>query len=164
MRLEDAALPAEAEALAALNNAAVPAVNGLSPAEILALAAKGTMRVVREDGPDGALLGLLLTMDGRQDYDSLNYRWFQARYSDFLYVDRVIVADAAKGRGVGRLLYEDAIARAAAAGLPHVLAEVNVDPPNPASHAFHARLGFRPLAERLNEREGKVVAMLERAV
>lgn len=160
MRVEDAVLPSEAEALAELNNGAVPNVNALSPAALSALAHKGTTRVVR----DGALLGMVLTMDGRQDYDSLNYRWFQARYSEFLYVDRVIVADAAKGRGVGRLLYEDAIARAAAAGLPYVLAEVNVDPPNPASHAFHARLGFRPLAERLIEREGKVVAMLERTV
>lgn len=161
MRVEDAALPGEAEALAALNNAAVPNVNALSAAELVELAGKGETRVVRDGG---GLLGLILTMDGRQDYDSLNYRWFQARYADFLYVDRVIVAEAAKGRGVGRILYEDALARAAREGLPYLLAEVNVDPPNPASHAFHARLGFRPLAERLNEREGKVVAMLERLV
>lgn len=160
MRVVDGAFPADRDALVALNNAAVPAVNALAPEDLDALAAMGATRLVR----DGAPLGFVLTMDGRQDYDSLNYRWFQARYADFLYVDRIVVAAAAKGRGVGRLLYEDAIRRAAAADLPFVLAEVNVDPPNPASLAFHASLGFRPLAERLNEREGKVVRMLERAV
>ena len=43
-----------------------------------------------------------------------------------------------------------------------VTAEVNEDPPNPESMAFHGKLGFRHLFSRKSPRLGKVVAMLER--
>jgi predicted GNAT superfamily acetyltransferase len=159
--MRDAALPDEAEAILALNNAAVPEVNAIDGAMLDHLAAIGRVRVA---AADGQILAVLVTLPPGQAYDSLNYAWFSARYDDFLYIDRVVVAPDARGSGIGRLLYEDAIVAAAAAGRPFVLSEVNVDPPNPASLAFHERLGFRQVAERLNEREGKTVAMMERAV
>jgi hypothetical protein len=40
------------------------------------------------------------------------------------------------------LLYRDLFARASRAGHCCVVCEVNSDPPNPASDAFHAALGF----------------------
>ena len=43
---------------------------------------------------------------------------------------------------MGRALYEAAFERAASAGAVEVTCEVNVEPPNPDSQAFHARLGF----------------------
>ena len=46
------------------------------------------------------------------------------------------------GTIVGRALYEAAFERAASAGAVEVTCEVNVEPPNPDSQAFHARLGF----------------------
>ena len=50
---------------------------------------------------------------------------------------------------------------AAELGEQRLTAEVNEDPPNPQSMAFHEKLGFRHLLSRMS-RSGKVVAMLER--
>ena len=158
--VEDAEIAREADLILALNNAAIPAVNLLDRPALDVLLRMAHARVARL--PDLQVAGVVLTMTAHEPYDSLNYRWFVDRFDDFLYVDRVIVDTAARGAGVGRALYEDAIRRAREAGQPRVCSEVNVAPPNPQSMAFHERLGFVPIAERLNEREGKVVAMMVR--
>lgn len=160
MRVENANLPADAPAILALNNAAVPAVNALDDAALTALAAMGRLRVVR-DGD--TIAGFLLSLTAGVDYGSLNYRWFTERFDGFFYVDRVVVAPEAQGRGIGRLLYEDLMALAADAGDgERVCAEVNLDPPNPESIAFHERLGFMAICARLNPDAGKTVAMMVR--
>lgn len=160
MIVEDADLPADSRAILSLNNPAVPAVNAIDEAELAAFARMGAVRIVRGDPVAGAIV----LLPPKMPYDSANYAWFNARFDDFLYVDRVIVAAAARGSGVGRALYEDAIAQAARDGRARVCAEVNVEPPNPGSMAFHARLGFSVLAERDNPSAGKRVAMLERPI
>ncbi len=85
----------------------------------------------------------LLAFDQDADYDSVNFLWFKARYPRFAYVDRVAVASHARGRGLARAFYETLFARARAAGHTVVACEVNSDPPNPGSDAFHAAMGFR---------------------
>lgn len=160
--VREADLRRDVERLVTLNNEAVPAVNTLDADAFRALARLGEVRVAADS--EGQILGVVVTLGPGQPYDSLNYAWFLERYENFLYIDRVVVAPEAKGRGIGRRLYEDVFARACTGGRPHVLSEVNVDPPNPDSLAFHTRLGFEKVAERLNEREGKVVAMMVRPV
>ena len=90
----------------------------------------------------GALEAFILAFDQDAAYDSPNFLWFRERYPHFVYVDRIAVAAEARGRGHARQLYEDLFARAAAAGHSLVACEVNAEPPNPASDAFHAALGF----------------------
>ena len=80
--------------------------------------------------------------DETADYDSPNYLWFRARYPRFVYVDRIVVAPAARGRGHARRLYGELVARAIEAGQEQIVCEVNLEPPNPASDAFHAALAF----------------------
>jgi predicted GNAT superfamily acetyltransferase len=76
----------------------------------------------------------------------------------------VVVRPEARGRGVARALYADA-ERLAAAERMHVLCcEVNLDPPNPGSMAFHERLGFAPAGEAIDRRNGKRVRYLSRPV
>ena len=94
---------------------------------------------------NGNVEAFLLVLDHHADEESPNFRWFKARYPRFAYVDRIVVDEAARGRGHARRLYEDLFASAAGLGL--VGCEVNVDPPNPASHTFHATLGFEPVGE-----------------
>jgi len=77
------------------------------------------------------------------DYDSPNYRWFDAHYDAFLYVDRIVVAGSHQGRKLGALLYEDLFAFARASQVPRVTCEFDIEPPNEASRRFHARFGFR---------------------
>lgn len=95
--------------------------------------------------PDGA--GFLLAFDEGADYESRNFLWFRARYSRFVYIDRVIVDPAARGQGVARRLYAALYAAARASGRDLVACEVNVAPPNAPSLAFHAREGFAAVAE-----------------
>jgi len=90
----------------------------------------------------GTAVAFLLAFDEHADYDSPNYLWFRARYSRFVYVDRVAVEPAARGQGLARRLYADLIGCASAAGHDTIVCEVNSDPPNPVSDALHAALGF----------------------
>ena len=90
----------------------------------------------------GALEAFIMTFDQDADYDSPNFLWFRARYPRFVYVDRIVVAPSARGRGHARRLYDDLFQHALSAGHERVVCEVNSDPPNPASDAFHAALGF----------------------
>jgi uncharacterized protein len=92
---------------------------------------------------DGRLEGFLLGFGPGSAYDSANYRWFAERLAQFAYVDRVIVAPSAQGRGLARAFYEDFATR-----LPGPLVcEVNSEPPNPGSDTFHARLGFTQMGQ-----------------
>lgn len=53
----------------------------------------------------------------------------------------VYLAEAARGRGLGRALYDELLARLAADGVHTALALVAT--PNPASEALHRACGFR---------------------
>ncbi|WP_158747218.1 GNAT family N-acetyltransferase [Acidisphaera sp. L21] len=112
----------------------------------------------------GAADALLLVMDQHADYDSPNFLWFHARYSRFVYVDRVVIAPAARGRGYARLLYDALFAKAAADGYSQVVCEVNSDPPNPGSDAFHARLGFAVVGSASIHGGSKTVRYLARSL
>ena len=90
----------------------------------------------------GALEAFIIAFDQDADYDSPNFLWLRRRYPRFVYVDRVVVDASARGRGHARRLYEALFAEAARAGHTLVTCEVNAEPPNPASDAFHAALGF----------------------
>jgi predicted GNAT superfamily acetyltransferase len=90
----------------------------------------------------GNLDAFLLALDQDADYDSPNFRWFRTRYPRFVYVDRIVVASSARGRGCARRLYHDLFEHAVRAGHDRVFCEVNSSPPNPESDAFHAALGF----------------------
>lgn len=95
----------------------------------------------------GDLEAFIMTFDQEANYDSPNFAWFCERYERFIYVDRVVVAAHARGRGHARRLYEDLFEQAKRAGHTLVTCEVNADPPNPASDAFHAALGFAEVGD-----------------
>ncbi|NII53893.1 GNAT family N-acetyltransferase [Luteibacter sp. SG786] len=103
---------------------------------------------------------MLIAFDQAADYDSPNFLWFRARYSRFIYVDRVVTSQAARGKGLAKALYRKLIDRAQAVGHDRIVCEVNSDPPNPASDAFHQALGFRPVGTA-SLGNGKVVTYLE---
>ena len=58
----------------------------------------------------GEVGAFLLAFREGADYDSPNFRWFAARYDAFLYIDRIVVGQAHRGKGVGIGLYEDLFA------------------------------------------------------
>ena len=147
----------DGEALLALNNAHAVELSWLEPEKLAHLVAQAF--VARRVGVADALL---LTFDQAADYDSVNYLWFRERYPAFVYVDRVVVADSARGRGLARALYDDLFAAAKAAGHARIVCEVNSDPPNPASDRFHAALGFVTVGTAAIHGGKKTVTYLER--
>jgi hypothetical protein len=105
---------------------------------------------------------LMIAMDQDSPYTSPNFQWFKARHDRFAYVDRIIVDEAARGRGLARRLYEHLFDLARAGGQHRVGCEVNVVPPNPGSDAFHAKLGFKEVGRAELYGGSKTVRYLER--
>lgn len=148
------------EAVQALNTLALPHVNALDGPALARLRDWAAVaRIV--PGTAGAVLGFVLALPPGLPYESANYRWACERFSRFLYVDRVVVAPAARGRGVGRALYAAVLRQAREEGRGRVLCEVNERPPNPGSLAFHATLGFREVGRRDYGPDDKAVIFLE---
>ncbi len=125
------------QGLLALNNAHAAELSWLDAERLAELV--GRAFVARRIGIVDAFL---LAFDQDADYDSPNFLWFRSRYRRFVYVDRIVVAGSARGRGHARRLYDDLFAQALGAGHDRIVCEVNREPPNPASDAFHAALGF----------------------
>ena len=141
----------------ALNNAAVPAVNALDLPTLERIVTRSAHCRVVHDAV--GLAGFVLCLPHGGDYWSDNYRWFSERYAEFLYLDRVVVAERLRGQGLGAALYADlhAVARGR---WPCVTLEVNLEPPNPGSVRFHERLGYARVGER--HYEGGAVIMYAR--
>jgi predicted GNAT superfamily acetyltransferase len=112
----------------------------------------------------GDVDAFLIVFDQQARYDSPNFAWFQARYPDFVYVDRIITGPNARGKGYARALYEDLFEKAASRGHKRVVCEVNLDPPNPGSDAFHAALGFAEVGRQLLPASGKTVRYLSKNI
>ena len=107
-------------------------------------------------------LSFLLAFDETASYASPNYLWFRTRHARFVYVDRVVVDRDGRGQGIAGLHYTALFAAALSAGHTVICAEVNADPPNPSSDAFHERLGFVEVGTAVLQDRAKTVRYLER--
>ena len=107
---------------------------------------------------DDEVVGFLLVMSETSDYDGENFRWFVERYGRFLYIDRIVIDGSAARRGVGSALYGDLIQFAATQSWSTLCCEINVSPPNPVSHAFHAHFGFEEVGLSAEAGAPKVVS------
>lgn len=153
--------PADIPQIAVLNTAAVPAVSPATEGELGVLLGFSHLAVVAvDDAAEASVLGFLLCMAPGSEYASENYRYFESRGIDHLYVDRIVVADGARGLGIGSQLYDSVFDRARGEGRQEVTCEVNLDPPNPESLAFHARLGFERIGEQATKNATVTVALL----
>jgi predicted GNAT superfamily acetyltransferase len=140
----------------ALNNAHAAETSLLTLERWVALRAQACVAAGFERG--GA--AFVIALDDAAAYANPNFAWFGARFDRFVYVDRIITAPHARGRGYARALYHHVFERAAAAGRVRVVCEVNAEPANPASDAFHAALGFEVLERCEVPSQHKVVSYL----
>lgn len=152
--------PAHFPAVLALNGSVVEKTGPLDAARLAWMLGDAFQAVQIGGGGDAFMLAFA---EGAA-YDSPNYRWLAAKYPRFTYVDRIVVAPHTRGRGLARRLYEQLIAATQLSGRPVVTCEVNLDPPNPGSDAFHAALGFAEVGRGSPDGGKKIVRYLARAV
>jgi predicted GNAT superfamily acetyltransferase len=142
-------------ALLEFNNAAVPDIGELtiSKAQWLvdhaALPGLATL--------DGRPAGMVVVLSDTAGYDSDFYRWFTERYDNFLYIDRIIVANWARGQGVAKHLYQT-IEQAAQDKKMAVVADVYSEPPNVASLHLHLTRGFQSIGAQYFPDRNKTAA------
>ena len=104
-------------------------------------------QVVEADGEPVAFL--IALREGLPDYTSENYIWFSKQYDEFLYVDRIVIDEKARGLGIGRKLYEGVIDRAASCGVDTFTCEVDIIPYNEPSLKFHEAMGFKEVGQQV---------------
>ncbi|MDO6694875.1 GNAT family N-acetyltransferase [Aliiglaciecola sp. 3_MG-2023] len=106
-----------------------------------------------------SIVGFLLAMAPEADYASENYQWFDQRYKNFVYVDRIVVDSSLQGRGLGKDLYNDLFRAAKEQGFSSICCEYNLKPVNFASAHFHHSFGFCQVGSLQSEDGSKVVSM-----
>ena len=137
-----------------INQENVPAVGEETFDDFVATFEMCSIALALEDS--GSVCGFCMVLPPGTAYDSPNYLFFESRFDDFVYLDRVAITASHQGRGGGPLLYREVERRTQA---PWFTLEVNVKPPNEGSLRFHRREGFDEVAE-LETRPGKVVSLM----
>ena len=99
--------------------------------------------VVREQ----EIAGFIILMRENQNYDSLNYGFFNSQNDPFLYVDRIAIKEGHRRQGLGKMIYEKTIDIANDLNLP-TCCEVNTIPRNGPSLAFHDSFGFKEVGAK----------------
>lgn len=150
-------VPTDLSIIHAINEAGTPGVHTELPDALAAITRLSCIALVAEI--DGNLAGFCQVLPPGTGYKSLNYGWFSARYDDFVYLDRVAVAPAYRGRGVGSRLYQEVEARTKATWFT---LEVNLRPRNDGSLRFHAERGFVEVGQQETDYGALVSLMAKR--
>ena len=151
--------PSDVPMMWQINEQGLPGVGEVTEVAMADLLSLAKLPIAAVDGD--VLLGFVLCLLPGTRYGSLNYAWFNQRYEEFLYVDRIAVATEHRDRSVGTRLYQHIIAHATRQGWP-VAAEVSLHPPNPGSMRFHGRHQFEQVGTL--DHGTQQVAMLLRPV
>jgi predicted GNAT superfamily acetyltransferase len=141
-----------------MNNENDPAVSWLERDELESdlLVAQHALVVGDDD-----VKGFCVTFASGIERDlGVNYEWFSKRYTDFIYLDRVVIDAPFRSQRLGEALYTEVERRILAdTNTSLFTCEVNLRPRNDGSLRFHARLGFEQVGEQ-ESKPGLVVAML----
>ena len=109
---------------------------------------------------EGSFAGFVITFVSGVDHDSENYRWFSTRRDRFYYLDRIVLHEDFRRRGLGGFVYDEVERVAAPYGRLDL--EVNLLPRNDASLAFHARRGYAEVG-RLGD-DQHLVSLMEKVL
>tara|TARA_B100000029_G_scaffold508167_1_gene594402 strand:- start:2381 stop:2866 length:486 start_codon:yes stop_codon:yes gene_type:complete len=146
------------ETLVCLNNKFVPAVNRLKPSDlrhIVTQAKYGLCLTV-----EGNVAGFILALEPGANYQSQNYQWFEKRYSEYLYIDRIVIDKKYQSCGYGQLLY-NRLKDMNKSNICRFTCEINIKPKNPRSLKFHCDYGFNPVGSQLIDNAKKQVLLME---
>ena len=152
---------ADADAVISLNEAVKAVTSPMDVSDFTKLFELSTLRLMVDVDDDA--VGFVFAMTQGRPYENVNYRWFAERYSSLLYIDRVVVSATCRGMGIGSGLYSRILETAETLHVKNVCAEMDLDPPNLQSLAFHANFGFEQIGTTIH-RTGKQLSMQSRSV
>jgi uncharacterized protein len=148
---------ADVEAVLDLNERSVEAVSPLDSSKLATYRTMAAESLVVD--VEGEIAAFAIAYRPGSEYESENYRWHAVRFDDFFYLDRIVVGSDYRRRGLATALYDAMEERARAHG--RMVCEVNSDPPNVESLAFHRHRGYVEIGE-LAKPDGHRVVMLEK--
>jgi predicted GNAT superfamily acetyltransferase len=140
-----------------LNQSNLPHVGSITHSDMERLHSQAIYFRVAEF--NGQTAGFLIAFDPEADYTSLNFLWFKKRYPAFVYIDRIIITDAARRKGMAYSLYRDLEHFAAERKIPIMACEYNLRPKNDISRQFHQRYGFNEVGTQETENGEKTVSL-----
>jgi uncharacterized protein len=129
--------PADHAAVVALNERFVHLTAPMDQPRLAELVAASERADVIE--MDGDFAGFVITFAAGAAYDGTHFRWFAERYDDYCYLDRIVIDDQFQRRGLGTFVYD---AVEGGCTRPLLALEVNIEPPNEPSLAFHRGRGY----------------------
>ncbi|MET0330260.1 MAG: GNAT family N-acetyltransferase [Dyella sp.] len=145
------------DAVLALNNSAGRSILALDAARLRYFFDHADYFRVAEI--DGHLAGFLIALRNGADYHSPNYRWFSEHYQDFAYIDRIVIANAYRRHGLGRVLYCD-VSSYAEMRVPVLTCEVFLEPRDDVVVLFHGTYGFQEVGQQRMGEDGPQVSLL----
>lgn len=140
-----------------LNQSSLPHVSAVSMGDWEHLYRQSCYFRAIED--ERKLAGFLIGFDPTADYGSPNFTWFKEHYDRFVYIDRIIVAPAFRGKGVAFRLYRDLEVFAVARKIPMMTCEYNLRPENEDSRRFHEKYGFHEVGQQETDQGRKTVSL-----
>ena len=141
-----------------INEASIPAVNSVSLEEFKWFLSKKTYFKCAVD-EDRNICGFLLVLPPGIDYESLNYKWFSSRYSNFAYIDRIAIEENSKRKGIGSNLYID-LESSMRDKYDLIACEFNIKPLNETSKMFHEKLDYKNVGYQYTENGTKQVSLM----
>ncbi|HEY9130532.1 MAG TPA: GNAT family N-acetyltransferase [Dyella sp.] len=145
------------DAVLALNNAAGRSILALDAERLRFFYAYADYFRVAEI--DGHLAGFLIAMREGRPYQSPNYVWFGEHYPQFVYIDRIVIANAYRRHGLGRIFYCD-VNSYAEVRVPLLTCEVFLEPRDDVVVLFHGTYGFQEVGQQRMGSEGPQVSLL----
>lgn len=138
--------PADAQRVLELNAASVHFLSPLDDEKLAHLARESALFWVAET--QGEVLGFLIAFTTGANYQSVNYRWFDERLKHFLYIDRIVLCESARGCGLGQKFYDALSQWALQQDYRWLAAEIDIAPANPQSLRFHEQQKFVAAGEQ----------------
>ena len=140
-----------------LNQHALPAVSSITLNDMTQFLEMGDyFRVIKVKND---IAGFLIALAPGKDYHSPNYKWFEKKYSQFMYVDRIVIAPSFQNKGLGQSFYDD-LKIFCQRYAPIITCEVNLKPKNDESLLFHKKYGFEQVGTQETEGGKKEVSLL----
>ena len=93
---------------------------------------------------DNEIIGFVVCFREGSNYQSLNYKFFSKNETKFLYIDRVVIKELHRRKGIGKSLYRNIESISISKNIP-LCCEVNIEPLNQPSIDFHNNFGFHKI-------------------